>query len=90
MARTDGLTVIRTHRGSPESLDGPRYQVTTVTGRTLTLSKEFYAQGPSLFVWTLTGYPHSCHEFSTMKAALAFAAAHPSTPDASTQDPADA
>ena len=66
----ENLTVTREHRGTPGTLDGPRYRVTTATGATFTLAKEFYAAGPSLFTWVLTGQPEIHEEFRTKTAAL--------------------
>lgn len=79
-ARADGLTITTVTNPNPDLFAGPRYQITTSTGRTLHLTKETFGDSPALIVWALTGYPQTCHEFDTKTEALAFAAANPDLP----------
>ena len=62
-------TVTRTT--DPNGWNPTVYTATTTDGRTFTVRKEFYADGPSLFTWTinspLDGY---IGEANTKKAAL--------------------
>lgn len=59
------------------------YAVTTTDGRVYTVRKEFYADGPSLFTWTITspkvGYLGEAH---TKRAALATITGYPTAEDA--------
>ena len=70
MPAKDALIVKRTHLGDPDDLDGCRYEVTMPTGVVYEVAKEFYAAGPSLFTWALTGGGLAL-QFATKKAALA-------------------
>jgi hypothetical protein len=65
------MRVRRTHLANPDDLDGCRYAVTTRDGREFEVSKVFYAHGPSLFTWVLTGCDES-REFATKRAALRY------------------
>jgi len=63
-------TVATSKRVAQEDEPGA-YELTLEDGRMLRLAKEFYADGPSLFTWVLTG-EGEWREFSTKKAALRY------------------
>lgn len=59
-----------TRTTDPDYPEYSSYAVTTTDGRTYTVVKEFYADGPSTFTWVISGPDDFHDEAPTKRAAL--------------------